>query len=127
MYSSCIFLSIHVEYVVFLLVYVVLFLQWGVFTFLLHTGKNICLWRLSIFCYSFPVANESAFLSQLLDRFRNFGQNRSGRRTATCALDIHPDGTCACRSTLRAEDSGTRARISRIVMLAEALFEVVLS
>lgn len=68
--------------------------------------------------------NNQMINSQLLERFRNYGQSRSGRRTATCALDIHPDGTCACRSTLRAEDSGTRARISRIVMLAEALFEV---
>lgn len=62
--------------------------------------------------------------SELLERFHNFGQSRSGHRTAICALGIHPAGTCACRSILRAEDSGTRARISRIVMLAEALFEV---
>ncbi|KAF3782780.1 E3 ubiquitin-protein ligase [Nymphaea thermarum] len=40
-----------------------------------------------------------------------------------CASGLHEDGTCSCESFLM-EDTGTRASISRIVMLAEALFEV---
>ncbi|XP_010244859.1 PREDICTED: uncharacterized protein LOC104588570 isoform X2 [Nelumbo nucifera] len=50
--------------------------------------------------------------------------DESGRRTTFCASGLHPDGTCSCGSFLVTEESGTRASISRIVMLAEALFEV---
>ncbi|KAL3840717.1 hypothetical protein ACJIZ3_025308 [Penstemon smallii] len=37
---------------------------------------------------------------------------------------IHSEGSCSCQSGSSAEEYGTRAGISRIVMLAEALFEV---
>ncbi|GMH04607.1 hypothetical protein Nepgr_006447 [Nepenthes gracilis] len=57
--------------------------------------------------------------SQLLDRLRS-GAGESGRRT-TCPLELHPDGSCSCELN---EEAGARASISRIVMLAEALFEV---
>ncbi|PIN08651.1 hypothetical protein CDL12_18779 [Handroanthus impetiginosus] len=44
--------------------------------------------------------------------------------TAACPRGIHGDGSCSCQSSSSAEESGARAGISRIVMLAEALFEV---
>ncbi|CAI9100943.1 OLC1v1038134C1 [Oldenlandia corymbosa var. corymbosa] len=63
--------------------------------------------------------------SELWERFRDAGRNGLDRRTAaTCASGVHPDGACSCGSMIRAEESGARASISRIVMLAEALFEV---
>ncbi|CAL5020048.1 unnamed protein product [Urochloa decumbens] len=42
----------------------------------------------------------------------------------SCPLGIHQIGRCTCDSFLIAEESGARASISRIVMLTEALFEV---
>ncbi|GAB4828186.1 hypothetical protein Ancab_035103 [Ancistrocladus abbreviatus] len=57
--------------------------------------------------------------SQLLGRLRG-GAGESGRRR-TCPLGLHPDGPCLCELD---EEAGARASISRIVMLAEALFEV---
>lgn len=62
--------------------------------------------------------------SEIWERFRDVSQNGTDRRAATCPAGIHPDGTCSCGSVLRPEESGGRASISRIVMLAEALFEV---
>lgn len=60
--------------------------------------------------------------SEIWERLRvNLDERRGG--TAFCASGIHPDGTCSCGTFLMSE-SGTRASISRIVMLAEALFEV---
>ncbi|PAN08736.1 hypothetical protein PAHAL_1G433500 [Panicum hallii] len=44
--------------------------------------------------------------------------------TAACPLGIHQVGRCTCDSFLIAEESSARASISRIVMLTEALFEV---
>ncbi|GJM86408.1 hypothetical protein PR202_ga02263 [Eleusine coracana subsp. coracana] len=44
--------------------------------------------------------------------------------TAACPLGIHQIGRCTCDSFLIAEESSARASISRIVMLTEALFEV---
>lgn len=44
-----------------------------------------------------------------------------------CASGLHQDGTCSCEAFLLEDTGGgTRASISRIVMLAEALFEVTL-
>ncbi|CAN6461447.1 unnamed protein product [Victoria cruziana] len=63
-------------------------------------------------------------LQRLGSRFENLvGHDRS------CILSGHyRSGRCLCRTGVRAEnggdDSSTRASISRIVMLAEALFEV---
>ncbi|XP_059286477.1 uncharacterized protein LOC132039936 isoform X1 [Lycium ferocissimum] len=45
-------------------------------------------------------------------------------RSATCPTGIHTDGPCSCETILMSRESGSRASISRIVMLAEALFEV---
>ncbi|XP_043719899.1 E3 ubiquitin-protein ligase RLIM-like isoform X2 [Telopea speciosissima] len=61
--------------------------------------------------------------SEIWERLRG-GFDESSRRTSFCASGLHPDGTCTCESFLMTEESGTRANISRIVMLAEALFEV---
>ncbi|KAL3537112.1 hypothetical protein ACH5RR_000478 [Cinchona calisaya] len=52
------------------------------------------------------------------------GHGEGGRRTDFCASGLHPDGTCSCESFLSAEEFSTFASISRIIMLAEALFEV---
>ncbi|XP_027177280.1 uncharacterized protein LOC113776346 isoform X1 [Coffea eugenioides] len=62
--------------------------------------------------------------SEIWERFRDVGRSGTDRRAATCPAGIHPDGACSCGLMLRAEESGARASISRIVMLAEALFEV---
>lgn len=61
--------------------------------------------------------------SEILERIRG-GLDGNGSLTAVCPTGIHPEGSCSCESILRAEESGARASISRIVMLAEALFEV---
>ncbi|KAK9130528.1 hypothetical protein Sjap_011015 [Stephania japonica] len=61
--------------------------------------------------------------SELWERLRgSFGE--SNRRASFCASGLHPYGTCSCESFLMTEESGTHGSISRIVMLAEALFEV---
>uniref|UniRef100_A0A0C9SAY7 TSA: Wollemia nobilis Ref_Wollemi_Transcript_1475_1849 transcribed RNA sequence n=1 Tax=Wollemia nobilis TaxID=56998 RepID=A0A0C9SAY7_9CONI len=41
-----------------------------------------------------------------------------------CASGLHADGRCSCEAYVMTEETSTRASISRIVMLAEALFEV---
>lgn len=46
-------------------------------------------------------------------------------RSATCPTGIHADGPCSCETILMSRETGSRASISRIVMLAEALFEVI--
>jgi hypothetical protein len=61
---------------------------------------------------------------QIWERLRG-SLDDGGRRNTTCPSGLHPDGTCSCESVLTNEESSTRASISRIVMLAEALFEVV--
>ncbi|CAK9159003.1 unnamed protein product [Ilex paraguariensis] len=61
--------------------------------------------------------------SELWERLHG-GLDGSNHRTAMCPTGIHPDGTCFCESNATADESGTRASISRVVMLAEALFEV---
>ncbi|KAH7422773.1 hypothetical protein KP509_12G024800 [Ceratopteris richardii] len=45
------------------------------------------------------------------------------RQSRHCAFGRHPNGHCSCEAFVT-EESSTRASISRIVMLAEALFEV---
>ncbi|XP_011017941.1 PREDICTED: E3 ubiquitin ligase BIG BROTHER-related-like isoform X2 [Populus euphratica] len=61
--------------------------------------------------------------SEIWERLRG-GLDENGRRTTSCPSGLHPDGTCSCESFLMAEESSARGSISRIVMLAEALFEV---
>ncbi|XP_059637840.1 uncharacterized protein LOC132279814 isoform X2 [Cornus florida] len=61
--------------------------------------------------------------SEIWERLRG-SLDGNDRRTTICPSGLHPDGTCSCESILMADESSTRASISRIVMLAEALFEV---
>lgn len=61
--------------------------------------------------------------SEIWERVR-WNLDDNGRRNTTCPSGLHPDGTCSCESLSLNEESSTRASISRIVMLAEALFEV---
>ncbi|KAM7471998.1 hypothetical protein LguiA_010181 [Lonicera macranthoides] len=63
-----------------------------------------------------------ALRSEMSERvFR--GLDEQGQ-TTFCASGLHPDGTCSCESFFMAEETSALASISRIVMLAEALFEV---
>lgn len=59
---------------------------------------------------------------QIWDRLR-YGLSENGGRTAFCPSGLHPDGMCSCDS-FSVSESSTHSSISRIVMLAEALFEV---
>ncbi|XP_047957133.1 uncharacterized RING finger protein C4G3.12c-like isoform X1 [Salvia hispanica] len=52
------------------------------------------------------------------------GIDGEDEHTALCASGLHLDGTCSCDSFFTAEESSSLANISRIVLLAEALFEV---
>ncbi|XP_057495855.1 uncharacterized protein LOC130780858 [Actinidia eriantha] len=52
------------------------------------------------------------------------GLDERGRHTTFCASGLHPNGTCSCDSFFMGEESSTFASISRIVLLSEALFEV---
>ncbi|XP_004287233.1 PREDICTED: uncharacterized protein LOC101295849 [Fragaria vesca subsp. vesca] len=61
--------------------------------------------------------------SEVWERLRG-GLDGNGHRNTTCPTGIHPRGMCSCGSFLMTEESSARASISRIVMLAEALFEV---
>ncbi|KAF5469646.1 hypothetical protein F2P56_013702 [Juglans regia] len=61
--------------------------------------------------------------SEIWERVRG-SLDDNGRQNTACPSGLHPDGTCSCESFLMSEESSTRASISRIVMLAEALFEV---
>lgn len=69
--------------------------------------------------------NERRWLlrSEISDRNRG-DRNEGGRQTAFCASGLHLDGTCSCDSYFAAEESSSFASISRIIILADALFEV---
>ncbi|XP_024317783.1 uncharacterized protein LOC100833892 isoform X2 [Brachypodium distachyon] len=62
--------------------------------------------------------------SRIREHRRAIFDNGNGQSTAACPLGIHQIGRCTCDSFLVAEESSARASISRIVMLTEALFEV---
>ncbi|XP_073026117.1 uncharacterized protein [Primulina eburnea] len=64
------------------------------------------------------------FTSEIDERIIGSGLREGGRETTLCVSGLHPDGTCSCDSFLTAEESSTLESISRIIMLAEALFEV---
>lgn len=74
--------------------------------------------------FKFFLLNFITCFPQLWERLRGSLEERS-RRTTFCASGLHPNGTCSCGTFSRSEESGIHASISRIVMLAEALFEVV--
>ncbi|OIW19512.1 hypothetical protein TanjilG_06967 [Lupinus angustifolius] len=61
--------------------------------------------------------------SEVWERLRG-GLDEIGQLNSSCPLGLHADGMCSCESSPIAEESSTRASIYRIVMLAEALFEV---
>ncbi|KAJ0961320.1 hypothetical protein J5N97_000726 [Dioscorea zingiberensis] len=61
--------------------------------------------------------------SEIRERIRG-NLDDSIRQATFCSSGLHPYGTCSCYSYMTSEESSTRASISRIVMLAEALFEV---
>ncbi|KAI4380614.1 hypothetical protein MLD38_006785 [Melastoma candidum] len=61
--------------------------------------------------------------SEIWDRLR-FGLEASSSRCTSCPSGLYPDGMCSCDSILSSEESSSRTSISRIVLLAEALFEV---
>jgi hypothetical protein len=63
------------------------------------------------------------YFIQIWERLRG-GLDEIGRLNTSCPLGLHADGMCSCESFPMAEESSTRSSISRIVMLAEALFEV---
>lgn len=58
-----------------------------------------------------------------LQQYSNAMEGSSGC-SRHCAFGRHPNGQCSCEAFVMAEETSTRASISRIVMLAEALFEV---
>ncbi|TKW42063.1 hypothetical protein SEVIR_1G359600v4 [Setaria viridis] len=62
--------------------------------------------------------------SRIREHRRAVFDSGNEQSTAACPLGIHPIGRCTCDSFFIAEESSARASISRIVMLTEALFEV---
>ncbi|CAA0819951.1 RING/U-box superfamily protein [Striga hermonthica] len=72
-----------------------------------------------------PSSNEQRWnsRSEIWERLGG-GLDSTDHSTAACPRGIHTGGSCSCLSSSSAEEPGTRAGISRIVMLAEALFEV---
>lgn len=52
------------------------------------------------------------------------GIGRGFGHSEECASGQHPDGGCSCETLAVAQETSTRVGFSRIVMLAEALFEV---
>ncbi|WVZ73281.1 hypothetical protein U9M48_021607 [Paspalum notatum var. saurae] len=62
--------------------------------------------------------------SRIREHRRAVFESGNEQSTASCPLGIHQIGRCTCDSFLIAEESSARASISRIVMLTEALFEV---
>ncbi|CAN6274089.1 unnamed protein product [Urochloa humidicola] len=62
--------------------------------------------------------------SRIREHRRAVFDSGNEQSTAACPLGIHQIGRCTCDSFLIAEESSARASISRIVMLTEALFEV---
>ncbi|KAL2929892.1 E3 ubiquitin-protein ligase RNF13 [Bienertia sinuspersici] len=57
--------------------------------------------------------------SEFWDRLRGTATEHSHR--TSCPLDLHPDGLCTCELD---EEASALSSISRIILLAEALFEV---
>lgn len=57
--------------------------------------------------------------SEFWDRLR--GASSEGNHRSSCPFDLHPDGSCSCELD---EEASALTSISRIVLLAEALFEV---
>lgn len=66
------------------------------------------------------------FRSQVwaLQRLRRGSDGASSGHSRFCASGTHADGHCSCEAYVTLEETSTHASISRIVMLAEALFEV---
>ncbi|KAJ6923749.1 hypothetical protein NC652_017157 [Populus alba x Populus x berolinensis] len=69
------------------------------------------------------IAHSMVLLVSLIWERLHGGLDENGRRTTSCPSGLHPDGTCSCESILMTEELNAHRSISRIVMLAEALFE----
>eukprot|EP01018_Ginkgo_biloba_P016577 Gb_40184 [translate_table: standard] len=52
------------------------------------------------------------------------GSDGGSGHSRRCASGLHLEGRCSCEAYVMTEETSTRTSISRIVMLAEALFEV---
>lgn len=80
---------------------------------------------------SFLTLRCSHFQVRALQRLGSRFENLSGHERYCILSGQHRTGRCSCRNNSRDSnsnnDGGARASISRIVMLAEALFEVLLS
>lgn len=59
-----------------------------------------------------------------LQRLSSSFENLAGHERSCIFAGHHRTGRCSCQNVGRTDDSNTRASISRIIMLAEALFEV---
>lgn len=90
--------------------------------------KNSCFWVLiTPLGWLIGLTMQVRALQRLGSRFENL----SGHERSCILSGQHRTGNCTCRVTNRDassnDETGTRASISRIVMLAEALFEVMFS
>ncbi|KAJ6391021.1 hypothetical protein OIU77_025096 [Salix suchowensis] len=57
------------------------------------------------------------------ERFHDV-RDEQGWETYLCPAGLHPNGTCSCEPSSVADESRSRASISQITLLADALFEV---
>ncbi|CAK7347790.1 unnamed protein product [Dovyalis caffra] len=57
------------------------------------------------------------------ERFHDV-RDEQGWEASLCPGGLHPNGTCSCEPSSVAEDSSSRASISQIILLTDALFEV---
>ncbi|KAL7083418.1 hypothetical protein ACP275_14G160900 [Erythranthe tilingii] len=84
------------------------------------TGRD-----LDSFGARFRRRNERRLLMRSEVSERSIGDiNEGAPQTAFCTSGLHLDGTCSCDSFFTPEESTSLASISRIIVLAEALFEV---
>ncbi|KAJ6686048.1 FINGER PROTEIN putative-RELATED [Salix purpurea] len=71
-------------------------------------------WQSRVIVYAFPSHRE---------RFHDVSDEQ-GWETYLCPAGLHPNGTCSCEPSSVADESRSRASISQITLLADALFEV---
>uniref|UniRef100_A0A2P2KBE1 Uncharacterized protein MANES_05G058100 n=1 Tax=Rhizophora mucronata TaxID=61149 RepID=A0A2P2KBE1_RHIMU len=60
---------------------------------------------------------------EMSERFHD-ANDEQGSPMSLCVAGLHPCGTCSCRSSFMTEDSSNHGSISQVIMLADALFEV---
>ncbi|KAF9687680.1 hypothetical protein SADUNF_Sadunf02G0118300 [Salix dunnii] len=71
-------------------------------------------WQSRVILYTFPSYRE---------RFHDV-RDEQGWETSLCPAGLHPNDTCSCEPSSVADVSSSRASISQITLLADALFEV---